>query len=92
MKILRSVGQTLVLGIAAGVAAGVVLSKPDGRPALRSLVKGTMKFGIRALAKSRERLAETREALEDLAAEAHNELAADESQIPPGDGPGVEHH
>jgi hypothetical protein len=91
MKIIRS-APSFILGMAVGVAAGVGLaSKPDGRPALRSLVKGTMKSAIRALARSRERLAETREALEDLAAEARNELAAD-TKSPAGNGPGLEHH
>jgi hypothetical protein len=82
MQILRSVRQSFVVGLAAGTAVGMLLPK-EGRGAIRSVVKGAMKAAMAALRTGHEGLAHAREALQDLAAEARTEHAANNTN---GDG------
>ncbi len=76
MVILRSLRQSFVVGLAAGVTAALVLPKPD-RPVLRPLTKGAMKSAMRAFRKGQEGVAHLGEALDDLVAEVRSEIASE---------------
>lgn len=77
MVILRSLRQSFIVGLAAGVTAGLVMPKP-GRPVLRPLTKGAMKSAMLALRKGQEGIAQMGEALEDLVAEVRSEVASEQ--------------
>ncbi|MBN9160389.1 MAG: hypothetical protein BGO98_19370 [Myxococcales bacterium 68-20] len=86
MVILRSLRQSFIVGLAAGVTAGLVLPKPD-RPVLRPLTKGAMKSALLALRKGQEGIAHVGEALEDLVAEVRSEVASEhEAELPRSSG------
>ncbi|MBN1105288.1 MAG: DUF5132 domain-containing protein [Deltaproteobacteria bacterium] len=76
-------GVQLLTGLAIGAAA--VLLAPVVLPALagalRSLAKAGVKGGMIAYAKTQVALAEAKESLEDLTAEAQAELAEEQEQV-----------
>lgn len=81
MKVLRG---NLKTGTAMAVGAGVVLLAPVIIPAvasvLRPVAKAVIKGGILAYENARIAVAETKETIEDIAAEARSEIAADREQ------------
>jgi hypothetical protein len=79
MAILRSVRQSFVVGLAAGVAVGVALSKP-GQPGVRAVAKTAMKGAMSAFKKGQLRIAQAREAISDIAAEASHEHTSERSR------------
>jgi hypothetical protein len=72
--------------VAAGLAIGlgVLILAPAVAPAVASavkpLIKASIKSGILLIGKAQELIAEARESIEDLAAEAHAELAQEWQQ------------
>lgn len=75
-------GGAVAIGAAAVLLAPVILPVLAG--VLRPIAKGVIKGGILAFEGARVALAETKETLEDLAAEARSELA--QEQKPPAKG------
>ncbi|MEW6664940.1 MAG: DUF5132 domain-containing protein [Thermodesulfobacteriota bacterium] len=69
----------LAIGAAAVLLAPVVLPALSG--ALKSLAKAGVKGGLIAYEKSRVALAEAKESLEDLTAEAQSELAEEHDLV-----------
>ena len=80
-------GGDLKTGTAMAVGAGVVLLAPILVPVLASVlkpvVKTVIKGGMLAFENARIAVAETRETIEDIAAEARSEIAAGHEQTRP---------
>lgn len=76
---MKFAGSNLKLGTGLAVGAGVLLLAPIVFPVVgsifKSLTKATIKGGLIAAEKTRIGLAEAKETLEDLAAEAKAEIA-----------------
>jgi hypothetical protein len=76
---MKFAGSNLKLGTGLAVGAGVLLLAPVVFPVVgsifKSLTKATIKGGLIAAEKTRIGLAEAKETLEDLAAEAKAEIA-----------------
>ena len=81
-------GGDLKTGTAMAVGAGVVLLAPILVPVLASVlkpvVKTVIKGGMLAFENARIAVAETRETIEDIAAEARSEIAAGHEQTVKG--------
>ncbi len=78
------IGTGLAIGLGALILAPAVI--PAVASVLRPIVKATIKSGLILMDKTREVIAETRETIEDLTAEAQAELADERSQVPPVEG------
>ncbi len=76
---MKLLGNNLKMGTGLAVGAGVILLAPVVFPVvgtvLKSLTKATIKGGLIAAEKTKIGLAEAKETLDDLAAEAKAELA-----------------
>ncbi len=74
----------LKLGTGLAIGLGVLILAPVVAPAVgavvRPMAKATIKSGMILFEKARELIAEAKESLEDLAAEAHAELAQQRQQ------------
>lgn len=84
MRILS--GSTkIAFGMGLGLVAAEVLKDvlPAFRGLGRPLLKATVKSGLMLAEDSRLKLAELRQVLTEVAAEAKTELAREESEIPP---------
>jgi len=81
---MKLLGGNLKTGTAMAVGAGVVLLAPVIIPAvasvLRPVAKAVIKGGILAYENARIAVAETKETIEDIAAEARSEIAAGHEQ------------
>lgn len=84
MRILS--GSTkIAFGVGLGIVAAEVLKDvlPAFRGLGRPLLKATVKSGLMLAQDSRLKLAEFRQVLTEVAAEAKSEMAREESEIPP---------
>jgi hypothetical protein len=74
----------LKLGTGLAIGLGVLILAPVVAPAVaavvRPMVKASIKSGMVLFEKTRELIAEAKESLEDLAAEAHAELTQQRQQ------------
>ena len=71
-------GTGLAIGIGALLLAPVVI--PALATVVRPIAKASIKSGLLLVEKTREFLAETKETVEDMTAEAHAELAVERQQ------------
>jgi hypothetical protein len=88
MALIENGSRGFVVGMLTGIGiavAGRALFGPL-RPIGRPLAKVTLKTGLAAMERTREKLAEYGETLEDLLAEVRVEMAAGQSASPPGQG------
>ena len=81
---MKLLGGNLKAGTAMAVGAGVVLLAPVIIPAVASVLKpvakAVIKGGMLAFENARIAVAETKETIEDIAAEARSEIAAGHQQ------------
>ena len=81
---MKLLGGNLKTGTAMAVGAGVVLLAPVIIPAVASVLKpvakAVIKGGMLAFENARIAVAETKETIEDIAAEARSEIAAGHQQ------------
>jgi hypothetical protein len=79
------VGLLSAFGVGLGIVAAEVLKDvlPAFRGLGRPLLKATVKSGLMLAQDSRLKLAEFRQILTEVAAEAKTELAREESEVPP---------
>ena len=81
---MKLLGGNLKTGTAMAVGAGVVLLAPIIIPAVASVLKpvakAVIKGGMLAFENARIAVAETKETIEDIAAEARSEIAAGHQQ------------
>ncbi len=81
MKLFKgmNLGTGIAIGIGAGLLAPIVIPAITG--AIRPLAKGILKGGMVMVEKSKVMCAEARETVEDLAAEAREELSRKHSPV-----------
>jgi len=80
-----TVGTGLVIGVGALILAPAVI--PGMAAVVRPLAKASIKSGMMFVDKAMEMMAEAREMIEDLTAEARTELAQEREQMPAASPP-----
>jgi hypothetical protein len=75
-----NLGTGIAIGVGAGLLAPIVIPAVTG--AIRPLAKGILKGGMVMVEKGKVMCAEARETVEDLAAEARDELSRKDQPVP----------